>query len=422
MDGWRSFAAAPNGCRSVADRGMPSFIKTKTLCSLLLLTASCSAWQAIKPTLEDGIQLKREQKLAAAATVFRSILADEPQNVDAMVQLATVEGWQKNYDESLRWWEQAWALRPQDADIGIGFARVQYWKGANAQAEAILRRVLETAPKYPDALILMGDIQMASGSAGEARTFYLRAHEVDANAPGLAKKLANAAAPLRWRFDTGISADDYNQGRGQGEHSFFSQLGYKAHRRASVWVRHDQYNYFNQIDNSVGFGATVLVAKALAVTTELSFIPRPEFQPKRKFHLSGDYVVHPQLTFSAGYRRWMYPFGAVNMFTPGLRWQALPWLAAGLRYTVSRNIDKSVTGALQTQLDVQVDEQVMLYGGYSRGEENIPPQARAFFQAYSTGAIWNPHRRLGLRLDYSFERRPKFWNRHSIGPGVRVSF
>lgn len=394
----------------------------KMLFTLLLLTAVCAAWQAPQPTLAEGITLKRERKLAAAATVFRSVLAKEPQNVDAMVQLATVEGWQKHYDESLRWWEQAWTLRPDDADIGIGFARVQYWKGANAQAEATMRRVLKGAPQYADALILMGDIQMAAGSPNEARIFYGRAQKIDPTSPGLEKKLANAAAPLPWRFDTGISADDYNQGRGRSEHSFFSQLGYQAHRRASVWVRHDQYDYFNQIDNSVGFGATLLVAKPLAVTTEFSLIPRPDFQPKRKFHLSGDYLVHPRVTVTGGYRRWMYAFGVVNMFTPGVRWQALPWLAAGLRYTVSRNIDKTVTGALQTQLDFQVDEKVQLYTGFARGEENIPPQARAKFQTYSSGVVWNRHRRLGLRLDYSFERRPLFWNRHSIGPGLRVSF
>ncbi|MEO5936904.1 MAG: YaiO family outer membrane beta-barrel protein [Terriglobales bacterium] len=399
-----------------------SFCARLILVSLLLLTATGLAWQATKPTLAEGIRLKREQKLAAAADIFHAILKDAPQNVEAMVQLATVEGWQNHFDQSLQWWEKAYAAKPDDADIGVGMARIQYWKGTNAAAVGTLERVLAQHPEYLDALLLMGDVQMASNSPGEARSYYLRAQKVDAAAPGLAKKLENASAPLRWRFDTGISADDYNQGRGQGEHSFFAQLGYKAHARANVWVRHDQYNYFNQIDNSVSLGTILLVAEPLAVTTEVSIIPRAEFQPDWKFHVNGDYIVHPQVTLSGMYRRWKYPQGAVHMFAPGVRWQALPWLAAGGRYTVSRNIDKSVTGAWQTQFEFQVDDEVQLYAGYARGEENIPPQARAKFQAYSTGAIWHPHRRLGLRLDYSFERRPKFWDRHSIGPGVRVSF
>ena len=401
---------------------MPKPLRAKITYIVLLLTSSCSGWQTPTPPFEEGIRFKREQKLAAAADIFRAILKEEPQNVDAMVQLATVEGWQNHFDESLSWWQRALALRPDDADIAIGSARVQYWKGANAAAAGTLERVLAQHPQYLDALLLMGDVQMASNAPGEARGYYLRAQKVDASVPGLARKLENAVAPLRWRFDTGIFADDYNQGRGQGEHSFFSQLGYKAHARATVWVRHDQYNYFNQIDNSVSLGTTVLVAKPLAITTEMSLINRPDFQPKWKFHLGADYVLGSRVSINGFYRRWMYPQGAVNMLSPGLRWQALPWLAAILRYTVSHNIDKSVTGAVQAQLDFQVNEKVQLYTGYARGEENIPPQARAKFQAFSSGAIWNPHRRLGLRLDYSFERRPTFWNRQSIGPGVRVSF
>ncbi|HUQ50270.1 MAG TPA: YaiO family outer membrane beta-barrel protein [Terriglobales bacterium] len=393
----------------------------RTICALLLLTVTCVAWQTSEPTMADGIRLKREQRLAEAAAIFRSILKDQPGNVDAMVQLATVEGWQKHYDESIRLWEKAWSLRPLDADIGIGLARVHHWKGENAQAAGVMKRVLSENPKYLDALMLMGDIHMAGNSPEEARKFYLHAQEVDPNAPGLAKKIEGATAPLRWRFDTGFSGDNYSQTRGR-EYTAFSQLGYKLNPRTTVWLRHDYFNHFKMIDNTLGFGATLLVTKPLALTTEINISPHPDFQPKWKFYLGGDYIVHPKLTLNGSYRRWRYPQGTVNIFAPGLRWQTRPWLAAMLKYNISRNIDGSATGALQTQLDFQVHEQVQLYGGFASGEENIPPQAQAIFKTYSTGVIWNPQRKLGLRLDYSFERRRGFYDRHSIGPGVRISF
>src|SRR5262249_44338274 len=148
-------------------------------------------------------------------------------------------------------------------------ARVHYWKGDNAEATAAMERVLKETPKYADALVLMGDIQMAWDRPSEAHAFYQRAHEVDAATPGLEAKLRNAISPLRWRFDAGYSNDDYDGSRGPGEHSFFTQLGYRAHPRANVWVRQDYYNYFSKIDNGVGFGTAMVVAKPLVITSEV---------------------------------------------------------------------------------------------------------------------------------------------------------
>jgi len=392
---------------------------SKSTALLLWLSLALGA-QAQKPTFNEGLELKRAQKLGEAAAVFHAVLKDEPQNVDAMVQLATVEGWQRHYDEAIRWWEKAHAIRPDDADIGVGLARVHYWKGEQGDAASILQQVLERHPRYLDALMLMGDVQMARGDAGGARGYYLRAAKVDADAPDLKRKLANAQTPLRWRFDSGISFDDYSPGRGQGEHSFFSQLGYQL-PRGTIWVRHQQYNFFNQIDNGVGFGGSARMGSKTVLSGEIEVIGEPDFQPRWKLQIGGDRLVR-DWTISGAYRRWEYPFGVVHMFLPGLRWQARPWVAGMFRYNISRNIDQSVTGAWQLQGDFQPAERVLLYAGYARGEENIPPQARAEFWTIAGGASWSPHRRLGVRLDYSYEHRPVFWDRHSIGPGVRISF
>jgi YaiO family outer membrane protein len=389
--------------------------------ALLLLSISALAQIDTTAELQNGLALKKARHLPEAATAFRAVLASDPNNLEAIVQLATVESWQKHYDESIRLWEKALAAKPHDADYRIGLARVDYWSGDFGRANRELQRVLEEFPKYPDALVLMGDVQLAQERPADARRFYLRAQSEDSNYPDLTTKIARAIAPLHWRYDSGFAAEHFTGVR-NNEQTTYEQLGYSFNRKSTAWIRHEYLNRFDRLDNTIGFGGSYVVAKPVVLLAEIFLTPKNDFEPDWKLHLGGEYMINTRLSLTGDYRHSSYNAGGVDTYTPGFRTQLSSWLAFNFKYNISHNLDNTITGAYQVRSDFQINERTLFYAGYARGTEDIPPLASAFLVVYSTGAVWNTTRRLGLRVDYSYEHRRNFYNHQSLGPGIRLSF
>src|SRR5437588_2708684 len=97
-------------------------------------------------TLEQAMRLKKEQRFAQAAQAFQAISSREPANIEALAQLATLQGWLQHYEEAIASWERAIAIDPNDIDHRIGLARVLYWNHNFVRAESELWLTLQTQP------------------------------------------------------------------------------------------------------------------------------------------------------------------------------------------------------------------------------------------------------------------------------------
>lgn len=144
---------------------------------------------------EEALKLKKAGKHAAAASAFQAIAAGEPKNVDALEQLATLQGWLGKHDESLATWRRALSLAPDNSDLRLGLARVLYWKGERKESLDELATVLEDQPDSVEAWTLDGDVLMADGRPAEARKAYKRAKTLAPNDRDLDKKLAGTEPP-----------------------------------------------------------------------------------------------------------------------------------------------------------------------------------------------------------------------------------
>jgi len=160
----------------------------------------------------------------------------------------------------------------------------------------------------------------------------------------------------------------------------------------------------------------------LAIQFETGFTATPNFQPTQQFNTMLDFPIHKFVTPTIGIKYLAYRDGNVNLYTPGVHVQPIPWLGFLYRHSISKNITGPNTEGWQAQLDLQIEEKGSSYLGYSQGNEALPPLSTAFNEIIFAGVIFQLSKDWAVRIDYSYENRPNFFIRSSIGTGLTFKF
>lgn len=379
---------------------------------------------ALAATYEDGLRLKQEQKLEAAAVAFRDVLQREPDDTRALEQLAIVQSWLNRYDDAIAAWHRLLALTPDAVEARIGLARVLYWKGERQSALRELDVALGSEPENVDALILEGDVLMADGQQRGARAAYLHAQ---ARAPGdaeIAKKIDRAVVPKAWRFDIGTIADDYSRER-DIEGSAYAQLGYQPSPGATWYLRGDRYDNFGAIDTGLSTGGYFRIAPWLLLHAEAGLtLGEADFRLEKQAILNGEFLFDGPVQPLLGYRYSRYEQtgnqGDVTTITPGVRLVGTGWNVE-LRYARSENLDDSTTSVSQAKLSLE-RERFTAYLLGADGEEATPPLAVAQIRVIAIGAAFKLNETLGVRVDFAHEDRKEVYIHNALGVGVSYRF
>ncbi|MGQ0700917.1 MAG: YaiO family outer membrane beta-barrel protein [Panacagrimonas sp.] len=377
------------------------------------------AWTA---SIEDGLRLKREQKLVEAETVFAELVGKNPADAAALAELATVQGWQGRHAEAAGTWRLALKVQLESADLRIGLARVLYWSGRREEALSELGKVLERNADHYDALLLRGDVLMAQNDRAGARAAYERARDIQ---PGnddrdLSILLARTETPPRSRIDTGYAHERYNNARGT-ESGSHVQAGTSLAPGLSAYLRWDRLDQFGSIDNQYLAGAYWTPALHWLVFAEAGGTPDADFLPRVQAQTVVEWLPEGPVQPLLGYRYFGYVFGEVHTLTPGLRLPRLGFGELELRYALSRNTDESNTGVASVRYG-WTRGRFAPYLAIHDGDEALPPQAEANFTSYGAGCVMNLDRNWSARLDYAYENRPDFYIHHTAALGLTYRF
>jgi len=396
---------------------MNHFKRCALALSLALLAAPASA-----ASYEDGLRLKGQQQLAAAAEAFAEVAAREPGNVLAHEQLAIVLGWQSRFDESIAAWQQAIALAPNKADYHLGLARVLYWKGDRIAAMQALEQALRLNPNSADGYKLKGDVLLADQKPAEARLSYLRVQQLSPDDAEISSRLARAVAPKLWRLDSGFTYDHYDSARGS-ENSRFVQLGRRVGSRGDVlYARYDGYRNFGSSDRGLTFGAYWLPHTKLLLNLEAGqTLDEANFRPDTQLLVNGELLLSGPVQPLLGYRHFKYDNGSVSTITPGLRALLPSATTLEVRYGITDNIDGSSTGVFAARLSVDRAGYAP-YFAFTTGSESLPPQAKADITVLGGGVVFDISPSWGARVDYSYEDRKNIYQHHAIGGGLTYRF
>lgn len=120
-----------------------------------------------------------------AERTYRSVLAQRPANVRALVNLAALEAETGRSESARRRLEAAIEAAPDLALPYTALAAHLRRQGDDAGARRRLRQALEVDPSHPGALLLLGDLERERGRVEEARRAYRRALARADDEPGV---------------------------------------------------------------------------------------------------------------------------------------------------------------------------------------------------------------------------------------------
>jgi tetratricopeptide (TPR) repeat protein len=142
-----------------------------------------------------GFAKLRANRLDLAETTFASVLLGEPNDVAALVGLASVKRKQGLLDEALPLYTKAERLRPKDtalsrraSEVKLAVAEAAIAKAGSLSAEgkkpeaiAMLQRALEVAPELSPVRLELADLLVESGRRTEALSVLAAAEDADRN-------------------------------------------------------------------------------------------------------------------------------------------------------------------------------------------------------------------------------------------------
>lgn len=149
------------------------------LCLAIWLCANPVAAETGEPAsrtlLERAKQLEAAKQFEEALTIYRAVLARQPENDEVRATVARLVSWQGQYDEALSLYQEVLSRHPLDYENRIGLARVLSWQKKYAEARAQYELVLRDEPQQIEAITGLADVLLWSGHPDQALPHYERA-------------------------------------------------------------------------------------------------------------------------------------------------------------------------------------------------------------------------------------------------------
>jgi hypothetical protein len=236
----------------------------------------------------------------------------------------------------------------------------------------------------------------------------------------VARKISRIVANKPWRLDAGFTQDKYDSARGN-ESSTFAQLGYQFKPGLGVYGRYENALKYGASDNTAFAGGYWRIIPDVLVYGEAGVTQSPAFRPSSEFQVGAELLTFKHVQPLLSYRQATYDGstvlagtlasgkGNVGTITPGIRIIFPGITEVEFRYSISENIDRSITQVSQLRFNIDA-------------EEALPPQPSASFKAYALGAVYKVNPQWSVRGDLSHESRPNFYTRSSAGMGLSYLF
>lgn len=365
------------------------------LAALALVSAAQPAAAPADPAelYRDGVAARHAGDNERAARLLRQVVAAQPDNADAQLQLGL-------------------ALLAQ---------------GDLAEAEAALRRTLAIAPDYEDARIGLARIEQRRGNRDAALAALEPVSPANRDAAGLRSQLA---APIeapehRWQLNLdgsyssleGSAQPDWQEG------SF--QLRYQASERTAVGGSVEVSRRFGETDAFAELRIDQRLSDGASVYVTAGGTPNADFRPEWQVGAGGSVRVVPGdtptiLTIDA--RQARYRAGDIQTVSPGVE----QYLAGGRAWLTARWINIfDETGARSSGFlvrgDVMASDDLRLFAGLADAPDVSEGVVTDTFSLFG-GVSYAISDRTTLRFSIAHEDRDTGADRLQAGIGLGLRF
>lgn len=145
----------------------------------------------IKSLLEKALVLQNEKKLEAAHELFKTVLRDDPKNIDALHGLALNLAIRKHFKESIPFFLKAIQCAPLIPAFHNNLANTYKSMGDLTEAQKHYHQALSLKPNYPEAHNNLGNLLVQQGEINAAVQHFQTALRINSDAIDAHYNLAN---------------------------------------------------------------------------------------------------------------------------------------------------------------------------------------------------------------------------------------
>jgi len=347
--------------------------------------------QSLSPAdaYRQAVAARQQGDPQRAVDLLAPVVAADPANADAQVQLGYALLALERLDEAEHAFRAALAVAPAYADASLGLARIAQRRGDN---EAALRELAPVDPSNPEARTLRAQLAGAAGTRWSL--------DVDGSYSAV------EGAQPDWREGT-------------------MQLRHQASEATAVSARVEAARRFGATDVYGEVGVEHKLSSRARAYVTLGFTPDADFRPRYQIGAGGSLRVTDGgtatvLTLDA--RQAEFAAGDVQTVSPGIE----QYLAGGRVWLTARWINLfDENGDHQSGYLIRADGQVMdrlrLFAGMSDApdtSEGIVVDTRSYFG----GVSYDLDERVTLRASLAREDRETGADRTQFGLGLGLRF
>lgn len=125
--------------------------------------------------LKEAKNLVDKRKYEEAAFLYKELLAQDPDNIDYLIELGLINVSLGHRKEAIELYERALRIDPDNQKVEVDLAFAYLFENNLQKSEEIFEKVIEKSPDNPDALAGIGYIAMLKGEESEAEQIFEKA-------------------------------------------------------------------------------------------------------------------------------------------------------------------------------------------------------------------------------------------------------
>ena len=439
---------------SIARTGSLSLIWI--LAILLFFSQSMKADASSQSLFEQARSLKSTGEYAKAIEFYQQILEEDPENYQAIRELAQVFSWNKEYDKSIQCYDMLLSKSPTDYDALLGKAQVLGWKGEYDKAEDLYTKVIEAVPDYLDAYLGLinvylwtskhnkalnllkkleednpenqeitkeiFDVYYTKGDFKSAREYYRKMIRLDEEykaSPEVMADLCLFTIDLGYLYERLDIMDDWE--------SSYLTISYKPNQKFTLVLSANWLDRFDETDRNFGLGLYSDITSSLNAYLGLTLTPKPDFSPSQRYDIDLVLKVKGGTSFLAGLDYLIFDEGVVQVYALGFEQYLTGKIYFSYQFLHSRDYDGAVSHSHLLKLNFSQEKRYLYTFGYAAGSESFWVESRQEIMDVKTKAYFIILKRWfspgwGMNINASDTDRKNSYFKRSIGAGLFFKF
>jgi YaiO family outer membrane protein len=306
-----------------------------------------------------------EKRFSDALTLYRTLLAGDPTDVDYILWIGRLSAWTGDYTGALSLYSQALSLDPKNVDAMVGEANVLMWKRAYRDAFALLTEACELAPSNIDVELAWSRYYHWQGDEAKAKAHLAKSLALDAGNQE-ALQLKESLAPdhtieLRIAYESDTLPGTTPGSIGEVDASYFSQRG-------EVGIDFAHLDRFGEAGSRGGLHFSRKLGGSTSVRAAALFGGGGDIVARRDLSLGMSRTVRPGLVLGADYRYIEFRSLKVNAAIGNVDYyfEKPIWILTSYAANASGG---SITPALLLRFNARVRRNLTVNAGYGRGTE-----------------------------------------------------